>query len=116
MRERGYNIDWTASIEKDENRGQDPWLSLKTMRPDKNLPEAPLGAYAGTRYDMFTMYLPRRGVKMGNIVKAFSSGHFKMMECNGVLYLTMIDGIVYERNKPESFNSKKELNKRQSVV
>jgi len=30
---------------------------------------------------------------------AYASGHFKMIECNGRLYLTMIDGIVFERAK-----------------
>jgi hypothetical protein len=103
------SIDWTVNLEKEESRSQDPWLSLKTMRPDKHIPEAPLAAYSGTRYDIFTMYLPRRGVSLCTPVKAFASGHFKMIECQGVLYLTMIDGIVYERNKNSEFNIKKEL-------
>lgn len=103
------SIDWTASLEKEETRGQDPWLSLKTMRPDKNKPSGRLASYSGTRYDIFTMYLPRKGIDLATPVKAFASGHFKMIECQGVLYLTMIDGIVYERNKNSEFNIKKEL-------
>ena len=103
------SIDWTASLEKEESRSQDPWLSLKTMRPDKNKPSGRLASYSGTRYDIFTMYLPRKGIDLSTPVKAFASGHFKMIECQGVLYLTMIDGIVYERNKNSEFNTKKEL-------
>ena len=109
MRQIGYAIDWTASLEKEESRSQDPWLSLKTMRPDKNLPQALLAGYKGTRYDIFTVYLPRHGISLTTPVKAYASGHFKMIECNGRLYLTMIDGIVFERNKPADFYIKKEL-------
>jgi hypothetical protein len=104
-----YAIDWTASLEKEEGRGQDPWLSLNTMQPDKFRPEGRLAAYKGTRYDIYTVYLPRRGVDLSTPVKAFASGHFKMMECNGRLYLTQFDGKVYERNKPADFYIKKEL-------
>lgn len=99
MRQTGYAIDWTASLEKEETRGQDPWLSLKTMRPDKNKPAGRLAAYKGTRYDIFTVYLPRKGIDLATPVRAYASGHFKMIECNGMLYLTMIDGIVFERKK-----------------
>ena len=99
MRQTGYAIDWTASLDKEEGRGQDPWLSLKTMRPDKHRPAGRLTAYKGTRYDIFTVYLPRKGIDLATPVKAYASGHFKMIECNGRLYLTMIDGIVYERAK-----------------
>lgn len=109
MRQIGYAIDWTSSLEKEESRSQDPWLSLKTMRPDKNKPAGRLAAYKGTRYDIFTMYLPRKGIDLGTPVKAYASGHFKMLECQGVLYLTMIDGVVFERNKPADFYIKKEL-------
>lgn len=94
-----YAIDWTASLEREETRSQDPWLSLKTMRPDKSKPYGRLAAYKGTRYDIFTVYLPRRGIDLGTPVRAFASGHFKMLECNGRLYLTMIDGVVFERPK-----------------
>jgi hypothetical protein len=104
-------IDWTASLEKEETRGQDPWLSLKTMRPDKHLPQAPLTDYKGTKYDVFTMYLPRQGIAPCEPVRAFSSGHFKMLECRGRLYLTMIDGIMYERNISSAFKSEKELSR-----
>ena len=109
MRQTGYAIDWTASLEKEETRSQDPWLSLKTMRPDKNKPAGRLAAYKGTRYDIFTVYLPRKGVDLATPVRAYASGHFKMLECQGVLYLTMIDGVVFERNKPADFYIKKEL-------
>ena len=109
MREQGYNLDWTASLEPEDTRAQDPWISLKTMQPDKHRPAGRLAAYKGTRYDIFTMYLPRRGVGLATPVKAYASGHFKMMECQGVLYLTQFDGRVFERNKPEDFYIKKEL-------
>ena len=109
MRQTGYAIDWTASLEKEETRSQDPWLSLNTMRPDKNKPAGRLAAYKGTRYDIFTVYLPRKGIDLATPVRAFASGHFKMIECNGRLYLTMIDGIVFERNKTADFYIKKEL-------
>lgn len=110
------SIDWTASLEKEENRGQDPWLSLKTMRPDKHLPQAPLTDYKGTKYDVFTMYLPRRGIAPCEHVRAYASGHFKMIECRGRLYLTMIDGIMYERNIELGFNSKKELSRYTEIM
>ena len=109
------SIDWTASLEREESKAQDPWLSLKTMRPDKNLPAAQLLSYQGTRYDIFTMYLPRKGIDLSTPVKAFSSGHFKMIECQGVLYLTMIDGIMYERNKAEVSYIKKELRRSENA-
>ena len=99
MRQTAYEIDWTASLEKEEGRGQDPWLRLKTMRPDKHRPAGRLTAYKGTRYDIFTVYLPRKGIDLATPVRAYASGHFKMIESNGRLYLTMIDGIVYERSK-----------------
>jgi hypothetical protein len=81
------------------------------MQPDKYRPAGRLAAYKGTRYDIFTVYLPRKGIDLATPVKAYASGHFKMIECNGRLYLTMIDGVVYERNKLEGFNIKKELRK-----
>lgn len=109
MRQTAYEIDWTASLEREEGRGQDPWLSLKTMRPDKHRPTGRLTAYKGTRYDIFTVYLPRKGIDLATPVRAYASGHFKMIECNGRLYLTMIDGIVYERNKQSDLYIKKEL-------
>jgi hypothetical protein len=109
MRQTGYAIDWTASLDKDESRSQDPWLSLNTMQPDKYRPAGRLATYKGSRYDIFTVYLPRKGIDLATPVKAYASGHFKMIECNGRLYLTMIDGVVFERNKPEGFNIKKEL-------
>ena len=109
MRQTAYEIDWTASLEKEEGRAQDPWLSLKTMRPDKHRPAGRLTAYKGTRYDIFTVYLPRKGIDLASPVRAYASGHFKMIECNGRLYLTMIDGIVYERNKQSDLYIKKEL-------
>lgn len=99
MRQTGYAIDWTASLEKEETRSQDPWTSLKTMRPDKHKPAGRLAAYKGTRYDIFTVYLPRRGIDLGTPVRAYASGHSKMLECNGRLYLTMIDGQVFEKSK-----------------
>jgi hypothetical protein len=95
----GYAIDWTASLDKEESRAQDPWISLKTMRPDKYRPAGRLAAYKGTRYDIYTVYLPRRGVDLSTPVKAYASGHFKLMECNGRLYLTQFDGKVFERPK-----------------
>jgi hypothetical protein len=105
VRERGYNLDWTASLDKEETRSQDPWLSLKTMRPDKKKPSGRLASYSGTRYDIFTMYLPRRGVDLATPVRAYASGHFKMMECNGRLYLTQFDGRVFERKKVHSYGN-----------
>ena len=99
MSQTGYAIDWTASLEKEETRSQDPWLSLKTMRPDKYRPAGRLAAFKGTRYDIFTVYLPRKGIDLATPVRAYASGHFKMIECNGRLYLTMIDGVVFERPK-----------------
>jgi hypothetical protein len=99
MRQTGYAIDWTASLDKDESRSQDPWISLETMRPDKYRPAGRLAAYKGTRYDIFTVYLPRKGIDLATPVKAYASGHFKMIECKGRLYLTMIDGVVFERKK-----------------
>ena len=92
-------IDWTASLEPEDTRAQDPWISLLTMQPDKFRPEGRLAAYKGTRYDIYTVYLPRRGVDLSTPVKAFASGLFKMMECNGRLYLTQFDGKVFERPK-----------------
>jgi len=106
-----FSIDWTASLELEDNKKQDPWLSINTMRPDKYRPTGRLALYKGTRYDIFTVYLPRKGIDLATPVKAYASGHFKMIECNGRLYLTMIDGVVYERNKLEGFNIKKELRK-----
>ena len=105
MRERGYNLDWTASLDRDESRSQDPWLSLNTMRPDKYQPVGRLAAYKGTRYDIYTVYLPRRGVDLATPVKAYASGHFKLMECNGRLYLTQFDGRVFERKKVHSYGN-----------
>ena len=99
MRERGYNIDWTANLEKEDARGQDPWDSLKCMRPCKGKPAGSLGEYSGTRYDIFTVYLARKGIPMTEPVRAYASGHFKMMECRDRLYLTMVDGLVYEKDK-----------------
>jgi hypothetical protein len=99
MRQTGYAIDWTASLDRDESKSQDPWLSLNTMQPDKYRPTGRLALYKGTRYDIFTVYLPRKGIDLATPVKAFASGHFKMIECNGRLYLTMIDGVVFERLK-----------------
>ena len=99
MRESGWGIDWTATLDRDDTRAQDPWLSLKTMRPDKNKPAGRLAAYKGTRYDIYTVYLPRRGVDLSTPVKAYASGHFKMMECQGKFYLTQFDGRVFERPK-----------------
>lgn len=109
MRQTGYAIDWTASLDRDESRSQDPWLSLNTMQPDKYRPAGRLATFKGTRYDIFTVYLPRKGIDLATPVKAYASGHFKMIECNGRLYLTMIDGVVFERNKPADFYIKKEL-------
>ena len=103
------SVDWTANLEPEDTRAQDPWLSLNTMQPDKYRPTGRLALYKGTRYDIFTVYLPRKGIDLATPVKAFASGHFKMIECNGRLYLTMIDGVVFERNKPEGFNIQKEL-------
>ena len=105
MRERGYNLDWTASLDRDESRSQDPWISLETMRPDKYRPAGRLAAYRGTRYDIYTVYLPRRGVDLSTPVKAYASGHFKLMECNGRLYLTQFDGRVYERKKVHLYSN-----------
>ena len=99
MRESGWGIDWTANLDRDDTRAQDPWLSLNTMRPDKYRPEGRLAAYKGTRYDIYTVYLPRRGVDLSTPVKAYASGHFKMMECQGKFYLTQFDGRVFERPK-----------------
>lgn len=93
------SIDWTASLEQESTKSQDPWLSLKTMKPDKNKPSGRLATYAGTRYDIFTVYLPRKGIDPATMVKAYVSGHSKMLECNGRLYLTTIDGVVHERQK-----------------
>ena len=104
-----YAIDWTASLERDDNKRQDPWESLVSMKPHRPLPEAPLTAYLGTKFEIFAMYLPRKGISACERVKAYSSGHVKIMECRGKLYLTTIDGMFYERNKPDSFNAKKEL-------
>jgi len=109
MRQTGYAIDWTASLDRDESKSQDPWLSLNTMQPDKYRPTGRLATFKGTRYDIFTVYLPRKGIDLATPVKAYASGHFKMIECNGKLYLTTIDGMFYERNKPDNFNIKKEL-------
>ena len=103
------SVDWTANLEPDDTRAQDPWLSLKTMQPDKYRPAGRLAAYKGTRYDIFTVYLPRRGINLATRVKAYASGHFKMIECNSMLYLTMIDGVVFEKNKPADFYIQKEL-------
>jgi hypothetical protein len=105
VRERGYNLDWTASLDRDESRSQDPWISLETMRPDKYRPAGRLAAYRGTRYDIYTVYLPRRGVDLSTPVKAYASGHFKLMECNGRLYLTQFDGRVYERKKVHLYSN-----------
>jgi hypothetical protein len=99
VRQTGYAIDWTASLDRDESRSQDPWISLETMRPYKYRPTGRLAAYKGTRYDIYTVYLPRRGVDLSTPVKAYASGHFKLMECNGRLYLTQFDGRVFERPK-----------------
>jgi hypothetical protein len=104
-----FSIDWTASLEKEEGKKQDPLESLASMKPDKNLPAAPLTDYMGSKYDIFCMYLPRKGLPACEPVKAYSSGHVKIMECRGVFYITTIDGIVYERNKNTEFNIQKEL-------
>jgi hypothetical protein len=109
MRQTGYAIDWTASLELEDNKKQDPWIILNKMRPDKDRPSTRLANYAGTKYDIFTLYLSRKGIDLGTRVNAYASGHSKVIECQGVLYLTTIDGTVYERNKPEGFNIKKEL-------
>lgn len=93
------NIDSTANLEPIDTRAQDPWLSLNTMQPDKYRPAGRLADYKGTRYDIYTVYLPRRGVDLSTPVKAYASGHFKLMECNGRLYLTQFDGRVFERPK-----------------
>jgi len=99
MRQTGYAIDWTANLDKEESKSQDPWISLETMRPDKYQPVGRLAAYRGTRYDIFTVYLPRRGIDLATPVRAYASGHFKMMECQGKFYLTQFDGRVFERPK-----------------
>jgi hypothetical protein len=109
MRQTGYAIDWTASLEREENKKQDPWESLVSMKPHRPLPEAPLTAYLGTKFEIFAMYLPRKGISACERVRAYASGHVKIMECRGKLYLTTIDGMFYERNKPDNFNIKKEL-------
>lgn len=93
------SIDWTASLEPVENRRQDPWESLKTMRPDKRLPNGALIDYMQTKFEIFCMYLPRRGIRFDEQVKAYASGHVKFMECRGVIYMTTVDGVMYERPK-----------------
>jgi hypothetical protein len=94
-----FSIDWTASLERDDNKKQDPWDSLVKMKPHKPLPEAPLTAYLGSKFEIFAMYLPRKGISACERVKAYSSGHVKIIECRGKLYLTTIDGVFYERPK-----------------
>lgn len=92
-------IDWTAGLEPVDNRRQDPWESLKSMRPDKRQPEGGLVDYMQTKFEIFCMYLPRKGIRFDEQIKAYASGHVKIVECRGVYYLTTIDGVIYERPK-----------------
>jgi hypothetical protein len=101
------SIDWTLSMEPEEIT--DPWQCLDKLKPSKFKPCSPLSEYSGTKFDIFTVYLPRSGISLREPVRAFECGHAKVIECRGRLYLTHIDGVIYERNNKCSFNDEKEL-------
>jgi hypothetical protein len=101
------SIDWTFSLEPEE--ASDPWQCLDKLKPSRMRSEGALSDYAGTKFDIFTVYLPRSGISLREPVRAFECGHAKVIECRGRLYLTHIDGVIYERNNKFGFNSKKEL-------
>lgn len=92
-----YAIDYTALADPVSVRATNPWDALKSCKPFRERPAGQLGEYAGSRYDLFTIYLPRRGISLQEPVKAYTSGQTKVIECAGRVWLTGTDGTVYDR-------------------